>query len=132
MKKFYCFTAGQIVPKWVVDYVCDKPESCFNNRKSSMRFIVSCIGIRDGKHQVKLLRMKNDKTPDVFHDYIKVTNMSDATIGGVGQGRGIFICGKDHQHVFGKGLHYSHSVVNGKEVLIQPKGLEDVTIQGNK
>ena len=31
MKKFYCFTAGQLVPSWVVDFVSDDPESEFNN-----------------------------------------------------------------------------------------------------
>ena len=58
--------------------------------------------------------------------------MVNADVGGVGKGRGIHINSGTHQKDFGKGLHYSHSVVNGKEVLTQLKGFENVSIQGSK
>lgn len=117
MKKFYCFTAGQLVPKWVVDFVSKDPESEFNNKKAKIRFITSCIGVRDGDKQVKLMRLKNDKTPNYLHAYIRISKMTNADAGGVGKGAGIYICGTSHQHVFGEGKKYNLSIVNGKEVL---------------
>ncbi|QDB70484.1 hypothetical protein CF8_0073 [Aeromonas phage CF8] len=119
MKKFYCFTAGQLVPKWVVDFVSKDPESEFNNKKAKIRFITSCIGVRDGKNQVKLMRLKNDKTPDHLHAYIQITKMTNADAGGVGKGAGISVCGTNHQHIFGESKKYNLSIVNGKEVLQQ-------------
>jgi hypothetical protein len=58
--------------------------------------------------------------------------LESIVLGGVGNGRGIHIAGRSYQKVFGENLHYSHSIVNGKEVLIQLKGFEDVAIQGSK
>ena len=131
MKKFYCFTAGQLVPSWVVDFVSDDPESEFNNRKAKMVFDCSCIGVKEETGNIKLLRL-NDKNDDQDHYYVVVKNMKHATIGAVGNGRGAHIAGRSYQKDFGKGLHYSHSIVNGKEVLTQLKGFEDVSIQRSK
>lgn len=127
MKKFYCFTAGQLVPSWVVDFVSENPESEFNNRKAKMVFGCSCIGVKEETGNIKLLRL-NDKNDDQDH-YVVVNNMNHATIGAVGNGRGIHIAGRSYQKYFGKGLHYSHSIVNGKEVLTQLKGFEDDSTQ---
>lgn len=131
MKKFYCFTAGQLVPSWVVDFVSHDRESEFNNKNAKIVFSSSCIGIKEDTGHVKLLRL-NDKNDDQNHFYIKIDDMVNADVGGVGKGRGIHINSGTHQKDFGKGLHYSHSVVNGKEVLTQLKGFEDVSIQRSK
>ncbi|UIS25028.1 hypothetical protein PQC65_gp090 [Aeromonas phage pAEv1810] len=131
MKKFYCFTAGQLVPSWVVDFVSENPESEFNNRKGKITFASSCLGVKEETGNIKLLRL-NDKNGDQDHDYITVSNMDNIVVGGIGNGRGIHIASRSYQKDFGKGLHYSHSIVNGKEVLIQLKGFEDVAIQGSK
>ena len=131
MKKFYCFTAGQLVPSWVVDFVSDDPESEFNNRKAKMVFGCSCIGVKEETGNIKLLRL-NDKNDDQNHLYIEIKTMVNAEVGGVGKGRGIHITSRSHQKDFGKGLHYSHSIVNGKEVLTQLKGFDDVSIKGSK
>lgn len=131
MKKFYCFTAGQLVPSWVVDFVSNDRESEINNRKSKITFACSCIGVKTEVGNVILLRL-NDNNGDQDHDYIIVGNMNNAQIGGVGKGRGIHIASRSYQKEFGKGLHYSHSIVNGKEVLTQLKGFDDVSFQGSK
>ncbi|QDJ96831.1 hypothetical protein PS2_0070 [Aeromonas phage PS2] len=131
MKKFYCFTAGQLVPSWVVDFVSHDRESEFNNKNAKIVFSSSCIGIKEDDGHVKLLRL-NDKNDDQNHFYIKIDDMVNADVGGVGKGRGIHISSRSHQKDFGKGLHYSHSIVNGKEVLTQLKGSDDVSIQGSK
>ena len=131
MKKFYCFTAGQLVPSWVVDFVSHDRESEFNNKNAKITFFSSCIGIKEDSGHAKLLRL-NDKIDDKNHFYIKIDNIVNATAGGVGKGRGIHIASRSYQKDFGKGLHYSHSIVNGKEVLIQLKGFDDVSIQGSK
>lgn len=131
MKKFYCFTAGQLVPSWVVDFVSHDRESEFNNKNAKIVFFSSCIGIKEDTGHVKLLRL-NDKNDDQNHFYIKIKTMVNAEVGGVGKGRGTHINSGTHQKDFGKGLHYSHSVVNGKEVLTQLKGFKDASIQGSK
>ena len=131
MKKFYCFTAGQLVPSWVVDFVSDNPESEFNNRKGKITFASSCLGVKEQSGHIKLLRL-NDKNGDQDHCYITLSNMDNAQVGGVGKGRGINIASRSYQKDFGKDLHYSHSIVNGKEVLTQLKGFDDVSIQGSK
>lgn len=131
MKKFYCFTAGQLVPSWVVDFVSHDRESEFNNKNAKIVFSSSCIGIKEDDGHVKLLRL-NDKNDDQNHFYIKIDDMVNADVGGVGKGRGIHTTSRSHQKDFGKGLHYSHSIVNGKEVLTQLKGFDDVSIQGSK
>lgn len=131
MKKFYCFTAGQLVPSWVVDFVSDNPESEFNNRKGKITFASSCLGVKEDTGNIKLLRL-NDKNGDQDHDYITVSNMDNIVVGGIGKGRGIHIASGSYQKDFGKGHHYSHSIVNGKEVLTQLKGFDDVSIQGSK
>lgn len=131
MKKFYCFIAGQLVPSWVVDFVSRDRESEFNNKNAKIVFSSSCIGIKEDTGHAKLLRL-NDKIDDKNHFYIKINNMVNATAGGVGKGRGIHIASRARQKDFGKGLHYSHSIVNGKEVLTQLKGSDDVPIQRSK
>jgi hypothetical protein len=131
MKKFYCFTAGQLVPSWVVDFVSPDRESEINNKNAKITFFSSCIGIKEETGNIKLLRL-NDKDDDQNHIYIEIKTMVNAEVGGVGKGRGIHINSRTHQKDFGKGLHYSHSVVNGKEVLTQLKGFDDVSIQGSK
>lgn len=131
MKKFYCFTAGQLVPSWVVDFVSHDRESEIKNKNAEIVFFSSCIGIKEDTGHVKLLRL-NDKNDDQNHFYIKIDNMVNADAGGVGKGRGIHITSRSHQKDFGKGLHYSHSIVNGKEVLTQLKGFDDVSFQGSK
>ena len=131
MKKFYCFTAGQLVPSWVVDFVSHDRESEFNNKNAKIVFSSSCIGIKEEKGNVKLLRL-NDKDDDQNHIYIEIKTMVNAEVGGVGKGRGIHVTSRAHQKYFGEGLHYSHSIVNGKEVLTQLKGSGDVSIQGSK
>ena len=131
MKKFYCFTAGQLVPSWVVDFVSQDRESEFNNKNAKIVFSSSCIGIKEETGNIKLLRL-NDKDDDQNHIYIEIKTMVNAEVGGVGKGRGIHITSRTHQKDFGEGLHYSHSIVNGKEVLTQLKGFEDVSIQRSK
>lgn len=131
MKKFYCFTAGQLVPSWVVDFVSPDRESEIKNKNAKIIFFNSCIGIKEETGNIKLLRL-NDKNGDQDHDYITVSNMDNIVVGGVGKGRGIHIASRSYQKDFGKGLHYSHSIVNGKEVLTQLKGYDDVSIQGSK
>ncbi|WZX10428.1 hypothetical protein ACP1_0139 [Aeromonas phage ACP1] len=131
MKKFYCFTAGQLVPSWVVDFTSPDRESQIKNKNAKIVFSSSCIGIKEEKGRVKLLRL-NDKIDDKNHFYIEIKTMVNAEVGGVGKGRGIHVTSRGRQKDFGKGLHYSHSIVNGKEVLIQLKGFEDVAIQGSK
>lgn len=131
MKKFYCFTAGQLVPSWVVDFTSNDPESEFNNRKGKITFASSCLGVKEESGNIKLLRL-NDKNGDQDHYYIALGKVNNAVVGGVGKGRGIHIGSRIYQKEFGKGLRYSHSIVNGKEVLTQLKGFEDVPIQGSK
>lgn len=131
MKKFYCFTAGQLVPSWVIDFVSPDRESEIKNKNAKITFFSSCIGIKEEKGNVKLLRL-NDKDDDQNHGYIEIKTMVNATVGGVGKARGIHVAGRPYQKDFGKGLHYSHSIVNGKEVLTQLKGFDDVSFQGSK
>ncbi|MGL4614368.1 MAG: hypothetical protein ACRCVV_10820 [Shewanella sp.] len=131
MKKFYCFTAGQLVPSWVVDFVSPDRESEIKNKNAKITFFSSCIGIKEETGNIKLLRL-NDKNGDQDHIYIEIKTMVNGEVGGVGKGRGIHVASRSYQKNFGKGLHYSHSIVNGKEVLTQLKGFEDVTIQGSK
>ncbi len=131
MKKFYCFTAGQLVPSWVLDFVSSDRESEIKNKNAKITFFSSCIGIKEEKGNVKLLRL-NDKDDDQNHVYIEIKTMVNATVGGVGKGRGIHVDGRSYQKDFGKGLHYSHSIVNGKDVLTQLKGFDDVSFQGSK
>ena len=123
--------AGQLVPSWVVDFVSHDRESEFNNKNAKIVFSSSCIGIKEEKGNVKLLRL-NDKDDDQNHIYIEIKTMVNATVGGVGKGRGTHVRSRSHQKDFGKGLHYSHSIVNGKEVLTQLKGFDDVSFQGSK
>lgn len=131
MKKFYCFTAGQLVPSWVVDFVSPDRESEIKNKNAKITFFSSCIGIKEETGNIKLLRL-NDKNDDQNHIYIEIKTMLKGEVGGVGKGRGIHVASRSYQKNFGKGLHYSHSIVNGKEVLTQLEGFEDVTIQGSK
>ena len=131
MKKFYCFTAGQLVPSWVVDFVSPDRESEIKNKNAKITFFCSCIGVKEETGHIKLLRLK-DKDDDQNHGYIEIKTMVNATVGGVGKGRGIHVAGRSYQKDFGKGLHYSHSIVNGKEVLTQLKGFDDVSFQGSK
>ncbi|WNV45863.1 hypothetical protein [Aeromonas phage AerS_266] len=119
MKKFYCFKQGRKVPKWMIDFQSKDKQAEFNNKKSKIVFAKTILAVRNPGCHTSCLLLKSNVPDD--ERYFTVKNMEHADVGGVNGATGSYIIGKRFQSIFGKNLHYSHSIVNGKEVLTQIK-----------
>jgi len=108
MKKFYCFRAGQELPRWMWGVRCGKQESIFKSKAGKVTFGMSCIAIREKDNQTVLITTKVG-TNDC---YIYIKGFYDCNMGGINGATGVHLRPDDQLHLHGKGLKYK--VTNSK------------------
>ncbi|CAL9989371.1 hypothetical protein VPHK469_0135 [Vibrio phage K469] len=99
MKKFYVFTAGEAVPKWMFNFECSDV-AMHKNKSGKITFGRSVIAVRDPSAQHTAL------IPATGGEYyIKLSGFDYAKLGGVKGATGVAIRTSEHER-FGRGLVY--------------------------
>ena len=100
MKKFYCFRAGQELPKWMWKVKPRSRESWFKSKNGKVTFGVSCVVVReDGEHS-KIMIASNG------YCQVHVKGFHDCAMGGVDGASGVSIRSEGEQSGFGNGVKY--------------------------
>lgn len=102
MKKFYTFTAGQAVPKWMINFECSE-KHMHQNKHGKIFFGRSVVAIREEGQLTKLMPASGGDS------YVWVDNLHSATVGNVKGASMVEIKSDDRLSEFGTGLVYTIS-----------------------